>query len=282
MYEKGPYGKRAVLTGPWVPGLETHLTRHGVAELELNMGKGWRGTDVDFIQLLPDLQALGIFDHFYVKSVAAIHHLHKLRSLAVETYCRTPIDFSAFPLLEDCTLQWRARSWSLFDRVGLRRLAVIGFKKRTFEDFARLTNLEQLTILGAPLENVEGIGGLKNLTYLRIGNMYRLQSIQGLEGAEHLRELWIQDARHLTSLEGVEKLKELRRLQLDNCRRIESLKPLERLPSLNTVVLIESNVVDGDMTPLLTLPALRRARVAGKHYSHSEEELREILDSRQS
>ena len=149
-----------------------------------------------------------------------------MRRLHVETYCKTPIQFQAFPLLVDCGLEWRAGSDSLFDCVGLRRLFVDRFSEKTFGGFARLVNLESLTLLGGPLESLSGIGALECLGHLRLGDLRRLQTIDDLEGLDGLTELEIQVCRRITSIAVVGKLKKLKRLLLTDCGDIDSLSPI--------------------------------------------------------
>jgi hypothetical protein len=276
--EQGEYGPRAVLTAPWETGLQSYLKAHGVVELELNAGKGWRGTDLGFLELLPDLLAFAILD-MRIVSITAIHQLHKLLSLDIVTYCKTPIDFSAFPSLTDCGLEWRAGSDSLFDRTTLRRLFVNRCAKKTFDGFARLTNLESLSILGGPLHDLHGIEQLKQLRYLRLGNMRSLQSLEGVEELSELTDLDIQVCGQISSIAAVAELKKLKRLLVEGCKNLESIKPIAGLADLERVLLDGSTtVVDGDLTPLLGLKHLRTVSFGNRpHYSHRIGEVRTLI-----
>ena len=72
---------------------------------------------------LPGLKSFEIFD-FNIRDIQPIHHLHKLRRLGVTTYCSTRIDFTVFPELENCGLEWRPKAISLFECVTLKGLFV--------------------------------------------------------------------------------------------------------------------------------------------------------------
>jgi hypothetical protein len=249
--EHGEYGPRAVLTTAWSDDIEKFLRGKPIAQLELNHAKGWVGNDLSFLSSLTQLRAFRMID-FKIPSVQPIHFLTNLRALQVSTYCKTKIDFSKFPQLEDCGLEWRPGANSLFDCNTLRRLVVSRYDGRDTESFGKLINLESLAILNAPIENLNGLSRLKNLRTLSLGNLKRLQSLAGTEKLDLLEELEIHTCIRVHSIEPVGSLKGLRKFHLNNDGDIESLKPLNNLSSLVSVLFYEStNIVDGDVSPLL-------------------------------
>jgi hypothetical protein len=60
--ERGESGSRAVAESAWSGEMTEHLLENGIVEIELNHGKGWRGTDVSFPARLPQLMAFKIID----------------------------------------------------------------------------------------------------------------------------------------------------------------------------------------------------------------------------
>jgi hypothetical protein len=148
--QSGTYGIRAVVHSAWSKEIADFVRREGAVELELNLAKGWHGSDVSFLAEMARLESLEIFD-FKIKDIAPIHFLHNLRRLGITTYCSTEINFSAFPRLESCGLEWRPKAASLFDCVTLKELFVNRYKGRDVSDFGRLVSLESLAILNAPI-----------------------------------------------------------------------------------------------------------------------------------
>lgn len=271
--EDGKYGQRAVATSTWSDEITDFVVRLGIQELELNEGKGWLGKDLSFLAKLPRLKALTIID-LKLPSVAAIHFLPELRALEVTTYCQTEIRFATFPHLEECTLEWRPQAASLFDCRTLKRLFVNRYDGKDVDPFAKLSSLESLAVLNAPVENVRGLGTLKNLRSLRLANLKRLTSLAGIEQLSNLEELEIHTCRAISSIDQVGSLSRLRKLNLNNDGDIKSLKPLEGLPRLESVIFYEStNVLDGDLTPLLSGKHLSRVSFQNRrHYSHRRED----------
>jgi len=271
--EDGKYGRKAVLNMPWSDQLIDYFVQNKVVELELNMAKGWRGVNVAFLAKLTNLKSLDILD-LVIHDVSSIHCLHGLKRLQVTTYCSTGIDFSAFPELEDCILEWRAGCDSLFECVTLKKLLISRYKGKTTIPFATLINLESLGILSGPIENLHGLSGLTKLRSLRLGDLRRLTSLTGIEGLANLEELEIDTCRRIQSIKEVGSLSRLKRLGLNNVHDIDSLAPLASLQNLQSLGFVEStNVLDGDLTPLLHLKSLTRLSFQNRrHYSHRREE----------
>jgi Leucine-rich repeat (LRR) protein len=271
--EDGEYGQRAVITSEWSPEISRYLLANNIVELELNYAKGWRGKDLSFLKELPRLKAFKIID-WGISSVQPIHFLHELRKLEVMTYCKTAIQFSEFPHLEDCGLEWRSKSESICSCTTLKKLFVNRYKKKNVDAFSTLVNLESLAILNAPVENLLGLRSVIRLGYLRLGNLRRLASLAGIEGLAALEELNVDTCRAVGSIDEVGSLSGLRKLHLSNSGGIESLKPLEKLSGLEWVTFTEStNITDGDISPLLHHRSLSRVSFQNRrHYSHRRED----------
>jgi hypothetical protein len=271
--ENGEYGPKATITAAWTPEMSRYLSANNVFDLELNHAKGWHGSDISFLRELPQLRAFTIID-LTIPSVQPIHFLHQLRHLKVITYCKTAIRFSEFPQLEDCSLEWRPKSESLFSCVTLKRLFVNRYRGKNVDMFSRLINLESLALLNAPLRNLLGLSSLQHLEHLRLGNLRQLASLNGIEGLPRLQELNINTCRHIGSIDQVGSLWQLRKLYLNNCAGIESFRPLENLKALESVIFWEStNIRDGDLSPLVHQKNLSNISFQNRrHYSHRRED----------
>lgn len=270
--EQGTYGRRAVLNSGWAPGMAKYFASKGIVELELNQAKGWNGRDLSFLPMLANLKLFEIFD-FNIKDISPIHLLGDLKRLGITTYCPTEIRFSAFPLLESCGLEWRPKAESLFDCKTLTKLFVNRYEGKNVDPFSRLTLLESLAILNAPIENLHGLRGLKNLRSLRLANLKKLTSLEGMEGLSNLEELEVHTCRRVGSIEAIASLSKLRTLDINNDGEIKSLKPLQNLNLLERVTFYEStNILDGDISPLMQKNLSRISFKNRAHYSHKREE----------
>ena len=57
-FEQGQFGTKATIKVKWHDSLLELLINRDIRELELNIGKGWRGKNIEFLKELPQLQSL--------------------------------------------------------------------------------------------------------------------------------------------------------------------------------------------------------------------------------
>jgi hypothetical protein len=277
-FEKGIYGTKAVIKGQWHDAFLKLFKETGVQELELNDGKGWRGDNLDFLKNLTNLKSIIIID-LGIKSIDAVHSLIELEKLEISTYSNTSINFNAFPKLVDCSFEWSNGSASLFEMVSIKKLFINNYKEKNCDKFSKLINLEKLSILNSPIENLQGLSELKNIKALRLGNLMKLTSLQGLQNLHKLEDLEIQRCKGIYAISEVFELKNLECLSLVDVGNIESIKGIEILTNLKVFLFYEStNVVDGDLTPITKLNSLKKISFQNrKHYSHRRENFEQFF-----
>jgi hypothetical protein len=264
---------RATVTSAIDQNGQRALMELPIAEIELNYSEGWKGSDISFLSNFPNLSAFKIVD-WNIKSVEPIHRLHKLKTLEVITHCKSEIRFAEFPDLVECGLQWRPKAVSIFESFGLEKLFINRYSSTDSKSFGRLAQLDSLTLLGSPIQSLEGLAPLENLRFLRLRDLRRLADLNGLQALSSLERLEINTCRKLTSIEQISHLVHLQELYLNNLGDIRSLKPLALLKDLRTVTFYQStNIVDGDLSPLFDLPRLESASFQNRrHYSNRREE----------
>jgi Leucine-rich repeat (LRR) protein len=270
----GNYGPRLELRTAWSAAIERAIRHHGIKELDLNSAKGWRKSDLRFLEAVPDLLAVDILD-LTVRDVSAVHCLHELRELGITTYCKTPIDFTAFPHLESVALEWRVRSQSIFQARTLRKVFINRYSGSSLTPFAQLDRLESLRLYGSRIHEIGDVSSLHQLRVLELALARKLSSLDGLEVLTTLEHLEINTCRRIRSIEPIRYLTKLRHLSLDNMSEIETLQPVLALRELESLYFVESsNILDGDIALLNRLPHLRRVSFQNRrHYDCTREEL---------
>lgn len=266
--EEGPYGTRAVITGSWSEDIAKYILYKQICDLELNYAKGWIRSDLSFLSELGDaLEAFSITD-WNIESIEPIHCLIKLKVLTVYTYCSSEIRFAQFRNLRECTLHWRPKAKSVFECLTLRRLFIDGYNGKTTEQFGNLVNLEYLGLLNAPFTSTSGFRTLTKLRHLRLGALRCLESLDGLQYLKQLNRLDINTCRKLRRIDEIAGLTNLRELFINNCGDIETLKPIEKLDLVWVGFTETTNIVDGDLSPLLRQKHLTWVFFGDrKHYS---------------
>lgn len=272
--EPGQYGPKLVLTGDWDDRLLAEVRRHAVVELEVNYARGFCGRDLEFLAKTPHLLRL-VLIAYNINDITPIHNLHNLRAIDIGSREKTPIDFTQFPVLEDCGLEWRPKATSVFGCQRLKRLWINRYSGRETSAFSSLATLEQLYIATSPVSDLHGCAALHRLRDLGLYNLHELSSLAGIEALHSLNNLDMEVCRAITSIEQVAQLRNLEKLSLGNCGSIASLTPVAGLGRLRWVLFWGStNVKDGNIAPVASLPALEKVAFQNRrHYSHRCEEL---------
>ena len=274
--EEGRYGRRLVVMGRWSDTVLDAVLGSGAKELELNYARGWEGDDVAWLRQVPHLEAIDIV-HRTIMDISPVNGLHQLRYLGVSTYCKTRLDFSNWPQLEECALvEWRPGAASLFEHQGVRRLVISKYLGTDFSPFSGMGNLRELRLLSpSRLQSCRGVGSLERLTLLEMSRASKLDTLVGIEELSCLQRLELHSCKKIASIVPVASLSHLTSFYCCDCGRIDSIQPLATSTDLEEFLFHEStHVLDGDLFPLLGLPSLRVAVFAARaHYSHTPEEI---------
>lgn len=269
VFEHSKFGTRAVITAPWSSKLCDEINLRRPDELELNTSKGWKGEHIEFVSSFDWLQSFIIID-FSMSDVGPIHGLVNLQSLEISTYCRTPIEFSSFPRLKRCSLEWRTGAESVFECATLQDLFINQYKGASSDYFGQLSNLHTLGVLNSPLKDIIHFASLEKLRSLRLANLRQLRSLDGIGNLRHLTEFTLHNCRNVTSIDCLSNITSLKALYLLNGGDIESLKPIENLPLLQKLIFYEStNILDGDLSFAFANKNITEVAFQDrKHYSH--------------
>ncbi|MBL8183413.1 MAG: hypothetical protein JNK51_00670 [Blastocatellia bacterium] len=272
-FEQGKFGVKATIKTKWKDSLIDLLVNRDIRELELNIGKGWRGKNIEFLKELPHLRSLVIGD-LTLELIEPIHYLHELIELELETYSDSPVNFNAFPKLTSCWFEWIKGSDSLFNCRNLKSLGVNNYKKKSSEPFSRLMKLEQLALLNSPVEDLAGLFELKHLKELRIARLSKITDLGQISLLKELKILDIGTCKGIRSVSEVFFLGKLKALFLSNIGDIETLRGIESLTELEQLIFDEStNIVDGDLSPILSLKRLKKISFQNRrHYTHRRED----------
>jgi Leucine-rich repeat (LRR) protein len=257
-----------LLQGPWEPVIADVMQQYGVRHLRLN-----RPTEqqvrIDFLRELGSLERLEL-SALSLADAGPLYDLPNLRRLAINGF-KKKIDFTRIPKLEELRLDWHEKSFSSLLEHG--QLRVLGIGPYTRADLLQLKNLRSLEELVISFSRIERLAGVEHFPELRQLSVDYVKNLETLEPLESCRKLWnlsIDGAKILRQIDPVSSLRDLQELCLKRCPEIESLRPIKSLPALRYIGLLETtNLKDGDLSVLLTLPQLRHASFADrKHYSH--------------
>ena len=209
--------------------------------------------------------------------------LYNLRGLRIDTP-GAGIDFSWFPELEIFSGDWHRDNCNLGHCRELRTLRLRQFKPASSDlsDLTSATRLETLDIVKTDITSLAGVEALEDLRYLDITYAPKLVSLDALSvGDCGIREIGFESVKKISSYNPLVSVRFLRRLKLFSCAPMPDLTWTRGMNRLDFFSFVETNVENGDLSPLLDLPLLRYVGTMDKkHYNYKSEKLNELLDQR--
>lgn len=239
-------------------------------------GYGFR--DLQFLRECQHVVAL----HFTASldDMCGLYDLPRLTYLS--TLFQHHIDFARLQSLSDLTTEWNRKIDSGLTALSmLRRLVLRKYKPKLLDlsDLCQLQGVQELRIIQSSVRSIEGIGNLRRLNKLELSYCPNLENIHLLrEISDTLEEVELDHCPRITDWEILGTLSQLRKLIIFQCSSLPSLKFVDHLKHLEFLSFVNTDVLDGDMTPCFAL------KYAGflkkKHYSHTPEEVRRVIETR--
>ncbi|ARN20017.1 hypothetical protein [Piscinibacter gummiphilus] len=255
--------------------------RHAQACAEL-----WRGGEFTTIAVNenenPELKSLDFLEAFF--PVARLHvmlsrrvDLSILESASLEWFFSNDgfnslNDLSKFPDLEILAQGWKRT----FDPSGagpsLRRLALTGFRPEDggLGEMTHLHQLSHLSLLTTSVISLDGLQAMPSLLSASFCSAPKLRDISALGDMRNLEVLQFEACKSLEGVADAVRSPALRELECTKCSALSSLSFIRELPALETFLFPDTDVIDGDMSPMLDHPSLNRVLFTKKkHFSMS-------------
>ena len=143
-------------------------------------------------------------------------------------------------------------------------------------------SLQYLELNLSNCESVEGIKNFPHIKRLELHYCLKLVSDEGLSNvADSLEWLHINKSKKFKFANELIKLKKLKVLCLNDCGSIDNLDFLQYFPSLVDFRFVNTNIKNGDLTPILEHKSLINAGFLNKkHYNYNSETVKDILNKR--
>lgn len=242
--------------------------------------RGYRASDLEFLRSFNNIQGLKVVHPPIAFDLSPIEALKGLK-MFINSGPPVPLALDHFPKLQEFRGYWHkylplaaCKTLKILDLSGYRP------KSKTLEEFPALQNLIDLSIVQANTTSLLGISRLKTVRQLNLAHMRYLKSLKDVNKLEHLEVLCCEKCRNVEDHDLVAGLKELRILRLNDCGQLRNIRFLDDMPRLEEFRFVGSNVMDGDLGPLLRLK--RVGFFAKKHYSHTPAQIKAAIDSAES
>ncbi len=150
--------------------------------------------------------------------------------------------------------------------VGLHTLSLQKLKATDLQSLSSLTNLESLELVQSTIESLDGISLLKKLKCLTMFYCSKLSSLKGVEYLSKLEYLKLDTCKALSDYHFLADAQLLKYLFIGSCGAVNDLKWLHNLKRMNYIGLIDTDVTDGDVSCLLSVPDHRYTNK--KHFNY--------------
>lgn len=265
-----------------------HIYQNNIDSIFISRWHGYRLNDLkpfldmSFIKKIEFMEGLDDADgHFYENqiSIEGIENFHNLTHLRLD-YCNVPVDFCQFPCLESLRIVWNSKMRNLEDARNLRFLYIEHHKskKKDLQDIPCFENLEELSLTFSNAITLEGLKHYPHLKKLELEYCMKLVEIKDILAVKgSLESLRISFAKRIKDYEVVADLPLLKTFGFSNCGEIKDLYFLNKMRNLINFMFVSTNVINGDLSPLLD----KRFNFIGsfdkRHYSHKMKYIKEFI-----
>ena len=156
-------------------------------------------------------------------------------------------------------------------------------KKNKLGNFVGIPeNLFYLELNWSNIQDFLGIEKMNKLKRLELHYCTKLQNDFGLSGlANTLEHLHINQSKKFVPNEELFSLTNLRVLCLNSCGNLDNLKFLNQFPNLIDFRFVDTNVLDGDLSPILDHPTIRSVGFLNKrHYNIKGDKMDALLNDK--
>lgn len=287
--EQTAEGVRLFVNGPWNKEMESLVQNGRIHELVLNWAHGFSEPDLEFLRPwpLPRLlvTARWITDLSPITRLGG--HLTGLSLPAVHLSSAGTLDLTQLARLTSLSVSWTLIKDQTCALAPVTDLYLESYSPHDLTPLAAAKSLTRLRMKQYPqLRTLDGLTTFDRLKTLEIFLAPKLEDVSAFRtapAAQTISELHLDTCKKIPTFGDVSLVKNVRVLSLANSGDFPSLAPLAGMPKLQELYLYESTrIVDGDLSPLLTLPQLQRLSIANRrHYSPQVSEIKRQLGIQQ-
>ena len=167
-----------------------------------------------------------------------------------------------------------------FTRVEYAILWYLKHKTDSYDSLPGSKTLSYLELNSANIKDFKGIGKFENLKRLELHHCIKLENDLGLSQLnKNLQYLHINTSKKFAFTSELLSLKNLKVLCLNACGPIDNLSFLKCFPNLLDFRFVDTNILDGDLKPIIEHPSIRTVGFLNKrHYNLREDQVDKELD----
>ena len=257
----------------------SYYKSQGLTRVSVSPLMGYSRLNLEFLKDYPFIRGVSLPDASGI-DINGLGFLEDSLEYLLVANNRQALDLGRFGKLKELRADWHSRLGITSACRQLRILDLSKYKPSTkdLNELASLPKLEDLSIVQSPLTSINGIGRFYLLRRLELSYLTKLESVAGikeLSGSE-LEILECEKCKKIGDHASVRSVPSLRVVRFNDCGEMPSLGFLNGMPHIEDFRFVNTNVIDGDLRPLLRLKSTGFFKK--KHYSHSPEEVDTIIE----
>jgi protein phosphatase 1 regulatory subunit 7 len=235
---------------------------------------GFKLSDLSFLKDYQDVEGIYVTAAEKV-DISIIQSLEKLKYLSIGDN-QQKFDLTSFSELEYLGVEWHKGIILPAPTDNLTELFLWKYnsKSKNLEEIPDYPNLEELEFNQSPVTTLNGVSKFQKLKTVSFNYLTKLEDISDISSPT-LELLDFLACKKIKNHEIVKKLKSLKILRFNDCGEIPSISFIRDLPNLDDFRFVDTNVLDGDLTPCFGLKSV--GFLMKKHYSHTPEEVKNVI-----
>ncbi len=170
----------------------------------------------------------------------------------------------------------------MLDNLSEAEYAILWYFKTNELSFHKLPQSKSLLYLElnwANIKDFRGVDKFETLKRLELHYCTKLETDTGINKLKDTLEfLHINQSKKFIHANELPELKQLKVLCLNNCGPIDNLKFLSAFPKLIDFRFVGTNIIDGDLKPILEHPTIRTVGFLNKrHYNFTDNQIESEL-----
>jgi len=272
--EDDPSGRCLVLEEAWSPQFADVIKTERIRTLRFSFSNGWKDDNIDFLDQIPDCVAGFQVYSWKVSDLSPLTKRREIKHLSFQVELKRVFSLSSIGGLQTLKFACSAKTKNLEKCDNLEHLNIVGYPEMNIELLAPLQRLVRLQVMSKKLTSTMGMASLGNLRSIDFSGCPNLVGLDELDQLSSLENLELSGCKKIDALPQISSLKNLKSVIIEDCGAIRSLDFLAGSASLERVLIIgNTRVRDGDLTPLRSLPKLNDVRVAEGDYNLSHNEV---------
>jgi protein phosphatase 1 regulatory subunit 7 len=235
---------------------------------------GFKLSNLSFLKEYQDVKVI-CMPSIEKVDISIIQSLEKLRFLSIGE-SQQKFDFTNFREIEHLGVEWHKGIILPAPTNNLTQLYLGKFnsKSKNLEEIPDYPNLEELEFNQSPVTTLNGVSKFQKLKTASFNYLTKLEDISDISSPT-LELLDFHTCKKIKNHEIVKKLKSLKILRFNDCGEIPSISFIRDLPNLDDFRFVNTNVLNGDLTPCFGLKSV--GFFMKKHYSHTPEEMENVI-----